>query len=556
MPLKDDEPQPEMGASSRSQGSVSNPPVAVAAGAGQASTSAPKPDRLRFGRFERRLLAAMAAVAFLPAIAALLLGRAALRDVYELGVNERVLEALDRSLDDRHAHLESLRAGAQRTATMVAHDAALADALRADPSGAAARTVLATDLVTLSELRSVSVRDAAGQEIASVSREVDMFAEQTLDEDRPIVVDGRDYVVTVGLHTSRAPFEEYVAANETVEVYRALQHDASYYQSFYLIAYITLLLAAIVVVLAAGIVSARRVTRRVTVLADATQKVGRGDLTIEIPTDDADEVGELVGAFNEMVRDIKSSRDRIEYLQRIGAWQEIARRLAHEIKNPLTPIQLAVQEVHRKYEGADPRFQKTLDDAKGIVEEEVETLRRLVSEFSGFARLPVPVLAEGELSALATEWTRTMDPAALTFEGGASGASVALEVRTDGELPVMIDAQMVRRCVDNLVRNAVQAITSGGGAGGRVIVETRRDDGDAVLEVRDDGPGVPEAMRERVFDPYYTTKSEGTGLGLAIVKKIVLEHGGSIACTASPEGGATFRIRLPLRPSRSMSERS
>jgi nitrogen fixation/metabolism regulation signal transduction histidine kinase len=312
--------------------------------------------------------------------------------------------------------------------------------------------------------------------------------------------------------------------------------------------YITLLLAAIVVALAVGIVAARRVTRRVVVLAEATRRVGRGDLTIEIPVDEADEVAELTGAFNAMVRDIKSSRDRIEYLQRIGAWQEVARRLAHEIKNPLTPIQLGVQELHRKYDGGDPRFVKTLDDAKGIVEEEVETLRRLVSEFSGFARLPVPEIAAGELSGLAREWTRTMDPAAMVLDGQ-SGESIVLEVHASEPLPVMLDAPMLKRCVDNLVRNAVQAMAERG-RGGRVIVETRGEGDDVILEVRDDGPGVPEAMRERVFDPYYTTKSEGSGLGLAIVKKIVLEHGGSITCGVAPEGGAAFRIRLPRRSER------
>ena len=510
-------------------------------------SDAAKPDNLRFGRFERRVLAAMAVVAFLPAIAALLLGRAALREVYEIGVNRRVLGTLERSLEVHHEHLEGLRSSAQQTATMIAHDAALADALRDPASALAVRAVLDADLAS-TDVSAISVRASEGTELAHVERPVDSTLFLTLDEDREIDVSARHYIVRVTLTTSREPFQAYRVAGETIELYRHLEADAGYVRSFYLFAYITLLLAAIVVALAVGIVAARRVTRRVVVLAEATRRVGRGDLTIEIPVDEADEVAELVDAFNTMVRDIRSSRDRIEYLQRIGAWQEIARRLAHEIKNPLTPIQLAVQEIHRKYEGDDPRFLRTLEDAKGIVEEEVETLRRLVSEFSDFARLPVPEVAPGELSALATEWTRTMDPAAMVLEGQ-SGAQRTLEVRASEPLPVMLDAQLMRSCVDNLVRNAVQAIAEHGG-GGHVIVETRRESHDAILEVRDDGPGVPEPMRERVFDPYYTTKSEGTGLGLAIVKKIVLEHGGSIACVSAPEGGAAFRIRLPLRSER------
>jgi two-component system nitrogen regulation sensor histidine kinase NtrY len=512
------------------------------------SAPGPKPDNLRFGRFERRVLTAMALVAFLPAIAALVLGRAALHEVYQQGVNQRVLGALERSLDVRSEYIANLRASAQRTATMVAHDAALATALRSADPAASVHDVLDTDLEDLPDVSQIVVRDAGG-EITRAGESADDVVFRSLDFERPITVDGASYVVVVTVCTPWAPFHEQRKAGETVETYRHL--DAAFsdtVQNGFLLFYIALLLAAIVVALAVGIVAARRVTRRVVVLAEATRKVGRGDLNIEIPTDEADEVAELVDAFNTMVRDIRSSRDRIEYLQRIGAWQEVARRLAHEIKNPLTPIQLAVQELHRKYEGDDPKFKKTLDDAKGIVEEEVETLRRLVSEFSGFARLPVPDVAPCELSALATEWTRTMDPAGMVLEGQ-SGDDVTLEVHANEPLPVMIDAQMLRRCLDNLVRNAVQAIAEHGGRG-RVIVETRKGDDDAILEVRDDGPGVPEKMRERVFDPYYTTKSEGTGLGLAIVKKIVLEHGGSIACVSAPEGGAAFRIRLPLRPER------
>jgi nitrogen fixation/metabolism regulation signal transduction histidine kinase len=503
-------------------------------------------DTLRFGRFERRVLAAMAVVAFVPLLAALLFGRGALREAYQVGVNHRVLGELERSLALYHAHLRTLREGADRTATLVAHDAALARALEA---GEGADAVLAADLEAYADVAGIALRDPSGSVVARASRPVDDATTRSLALDRTLDTTRGTYGVQVTVTTPNAPFRDYARAGETLDAYRLLESETDYVSSFYLFAFVGLLLAVIVVALAVGIVVARRVTRRVLVLSDATRKVGRGDLTIEIPTDEDDEVGELVGAFNAMVRDLKSSRDRIEYLQRIGAWQEIARRLAHEIKNPLTPIQLAVQEVHRKYEGDDPRFRRTLDDAKSIVEEEVDTLRRLVGEFSDFARLPVPEVAPAELDALVTEWTRTMDTTAMLLPS--QKGSVVLETHASGALPVMVDAQMLRRCVDNLVRNAVQAIAEHGGA--HVIVEARRDGDDAVLEVRDDGAGVPEKDRERVFDPYFTTKNEGTGLGLAIVKKIVLEHGGSIVCGAAPEGGAAFRIRLPVRHDERMS---
>jgi two-component system nitrogen regulation sensor histidine kinase NtrY len=246
------------------------------------------------------------------------------------------------------------------------------------------------------------------------------------------------------------------------------------------------------------------------------------------------------------VRDMRESRERIEYLSRIGAWQEFARRLAHEIKNPLTPIQLAVQEVHRSYKGDDVRFRRLLEDARSIVEEEIATLRRLVGEFSEFARLPEVHLSPADLGVFVREAVEA------PFRGDEADEDVPhVEVRAvvpERALPVHIDVMLLKRCLDNLIRNAAQAIR-GAGKSGHVIVEARLEGGRALLEVRDDGPGVPDTARERVFDPYYTTKSEGTGLGLAIVKKIVLEHGGEIACLRAPEGGACFRIELPSRES-------
>jgi two-component system nitrogen regulation sensor histidine kinase NtrY len=329
-----------------------------------------------------------------------------------------------------------------------------------------------------------------------------------------------------------------------VEVYRTLKKSAAYVSRAYLAVYIALLLSVIVVALAIGIVLSRQVTRRVTQLSDATARVGAGDLKVHVPVTELDEVGDLTRAFNAMVRDMRESRERIEYLSRIGAWQEFARRLAHEIKNPLTPIQLAVQELHRSYKGDDPRFRRTLEDARAIVEEEIATLRRLVGEFSEFARLPEVHLAPADLALF------VRDAVEAPFRDEQEDDVPHVEVRAelpDGPLPVHIDALLLKRCLDNLVRNAAQAIR-GAGRGGLVVVAAR-DEGDrTVLEVRDDGPGVPEDARERVFDPYYTTKNEGTGLGLAIVKKIVLEHGGEISCSAAPEGGACLRIELPGRP--------
>ncbi len=268
----------------------------------------------------------------------------------------------------------------------------------------------------------------------------------------------------------------------------------------------------------------------------------------------------LAASFNRMLGEIERSRARIEYLQRVGAWQDMARRLAHEIKNPLTPIQLAVEECHHKYGGDDPKMRRLLDTMLEIVTEEVGTLRRLVSEFSEFARLPRARLQATPIAELLDELrpaverlglgTDEADVARLTPSGGvAIRVEVAVEAPTPGAPDVAVDRQMLRKTIDNLVRNAVQAIRATG-LGHRVLVHASAlEDGHLAIDVDDDGPGVPSDDRVRIFDPYFTTRTEGTGLGLAIVKKIVVEHGGTIACEEAPMGGARLRIVLPAADS-------
>ncbi|HEX2678728.1 MAG TPA: ATP-binding protein, partial [Polyangiales bacterium] len=389
----------------------------------------------------------------------------------------------------------------------------------------------------------IELRAADGSHRAELSRSaVNLDDLRLLELSHPLAADAQISLrVTVG--ASAREFGDYQRAGEVGEVFRTLKAGSDYVSGFYLAVYIALLLSVIIVALGIGFTLSRRVTRRVSQLSEATARVGAGDLTVNVPVSELDEVGDLTRAFNDMVRDMRESRERIEYLSRIGAWQEFAKRLAHEIKNPLTPIQLAVQEVHRSYKGDDARFRRTLEDARAIVEEEIATLRRLVSELSEFARLPEVHLAPADLGVFVREAVE--NPFRHDDQDEADAVNVKFEVPS-GALPVQIDNMLLKRCLDNLVQNASQAIRNAQGSG-TVLVVARAEDSHAILEVRDSGPGVPEDARERVFDPYYTTKSEGTGLGLAIVKKIVLEHGGEIECRQAPEGGACFRIELPRR---------
>ncbi len=482
-------------------------------------------------RFERKIVAAIASVAIVPLVGALLLGREALQEAYEIGVNPRVDAQLERGLEMHRAHLVALRRDAERTTDAIANDLRLHDA-----DLTVRRAFLDEVLDRYDEVARVRASNADAEPIQVERTErLDESEFRLLTLDREL----RGIDVEVTIATPRDLFEEYERAGEIREVYARLRSSAGYVSGFYVGTYATLLLSVIVASLAVGIILSRRVTRRVADLAEATARVGAGDLSVVVPTDANDEVGELTRSFNAMVRDIRESRERIVYLQRMSAWQDFARRLAHEIKNPLTPIQLAVQEAHKSYDGDDARYRRILDETRSIVEEEVATLRRLVGEFSSFAKLPEAELAQADLA----DFVRDSEPTlrAATDVDGAIEVRFELPTRA---VPVRIDSMMLRRCLDNLVRNAAQAIRSGSGKG-RIVVAVAEQGSRAMLEVRDSGPGVPAEDRDRIFDPYFTTKSEGTGLGLAIAKKVVLEHGGTIEYHAAKEGGASFRILLP-----------
>jgi len=299
---------------------------------------------------------------------------------------------------------------------------------------------------------------------------------------------------------------------------------------------------ALVIVLALataiGLVLARRATGRVAALREAAQRVGEGDLAVRVSPRGKDELDELGRAFDTMVAELAEARPRLEYLQKVSAWQEVARRLAHEIKNPLTPIQLSVQELASKYRGDDPAFERLLRVAQEILAEEIGTIRRLVDDFSAFAKLPKVEPAPVDLAQVVDDFVRAHAEWQPFLRWERPAAPVAAEC----------DRMLIRRVLANLVENAVQA-AEGAARAPQVTLTVAADPARrvATLFVDDNGPGIPAAERERAFDPYFTTKEHGTGLGLAIVRKIVLDHGGDVRVTAAPAplGGARLTVTLP-----------
>lgn len=497
---------------------------------------------MRLSRFERKILAAIAFVAFAPLLGALVLGSNVVRDAYRTGVNERIHAQLEGSVELHRRHLAMLRDDAERTADAIAFHTQLHRALAGGDLDAAARQLddsleryphIARIRVLEGE-RPIVTRERP-ERLGPQAHEPPLSLRRRLDDERTVEV-----VATA----PQALFDDLQLAGDEAAFYERLLEQSAFVSATYLWVYIAFLALVATLALILGVVLSRRVTSRVTDLARATRRVGAGDLDVMVATGADDEVRELTMAFNAMVRDLRESRSRIEYLQRIGAWQQFARRLAHEIKNPLTPIQLAAQEMLRSYDGESPKYLAKLEDACAIIEEEVATLRRLVGEFSSFAKLPEANLARADFRDFLGDIERTI-PAICDDVFGDEDTprpQVVLDVE-DAPMPVEIDAMMLKRCLDNLLRNAMQALR--GRESGLVRLVARRDGGGLVVRIEDNGPGVPEDQRERVFDPYFTTKRDGTGLGLAIVKKVVLEHRGAITYEPSELGGACFVIRLP-----------
>jgi nitrogen fixation/metabolism regulation signal transduction histidine kinase len=346
--------------------------------------------------------------------------------------------------------------------------------------------------------------------------------------------------------TDRTRFDQLREVSNFVEAYTQIEGRRDLDERTYVYAFAALLGITIVAAVGVGSLLAQSVSTRLGRLAVAIERVGAGDLSLRVADRGNDEIAELAGAFNTMLREIEASRGRIEYLSRIAAWQGMAQRLAHEIKNPLTPIQLAVQEIHQRYRGDDEGYRQIVNTTLEVVEAEVGTLRRLVTEFSDFARLPTAKLQDDDL----LEFLETQQSLGL-FDPGSDGPSpITLDFALPaGETaPVRMDRQMMRRVLINLVRNAAQAVGSERKDGQIRISAGRSGSRQLFIAVDDNGPGVPDSIKDQIFDPYVTHKPGGTGLGLAIVKKVVVEHDGTIEVSAGPLGGARMCITLPLRP--------
>jgi len=347
---------------------------------------------------------------------------------------------------------------------------------------------------------------------------------------------GGNYALSLTFVTRVDFLDDYESLGRVLEESARMTRLRAELPDSYRTAFLILVGGVVVAVTGAGIAFARRLTSRIENLAAATRDVAAGHLDARVVGGGSDELGELAESFNIMVAQLERDRSHIEYLHKIGAWQDVARKLAHEIKNPLTPIQLAVQQAVSMYDGSDERYAGTLKDTQEIVVEEIDNLKRLLDAFRSLGALPQAELEDLDLATVVDDLVR--DPV------------VRDRLRlTPPAHPVLVraDRLLLRRVLANLVENGMHA-GQGAGREGAVRVSWRADGGNAVIDVDDEGDGVAPAVRVHMFDPYVTTKEQGSGLGLAISKKIVLDHRGSleIAPKPAPSGGARMVVTLPL----------
>ncbi len=526
--------------------------------------------RLLAGKTERRLATVILVTTMVPLATALYLATSMFRQASAIWFNPEIGEQLDRGVDVYKDYVRAIKDDLKHQTVAIAADPVLREAAKKHNVETIESEIDAL-FPHFPELVSLAIEDSSGQVLSrrDRGRPVDPVTERSLEVRRALTDDPDAPMLVASFAVSRKRLDELESAGVVVARYHQLEASrADLYQGYLRVFALLLgITAAMTTILGAAL--ARGLTKRINRLGAAITVVAQGDLSVRVPVTGTDELTDLARTFNRMIAEMAQSRARIEFLQRVGAWQDMAQRLAHEIKNPLTPIQLAVQECHKKYTGDDPRYRKLLDATLEIVEEEVGTLRRLVGNFSNFARLPHAELAPASLSDFLRDCEAHLvhleDPS--LGEGSSESEPIPaqnVEIRwevPEQEITVAVDRQMLRRVLVNLVRNAVQAIRdaqkrkSTPGADidaetdrvlGHVVVSAEREGDGARITVEDDGPGIADSVRGRIFDPYFTTKVDGTGLGLAIVKKVVVEHGGEIEATASRRlGGARFVLRLP-----------
>jgi signal transduction histidine kinase len=281
-----------------------------------------------------------------------------------------------------------------------------------------------------------------------------------------------------------------------------------------------------------------RITKPVEELAEGAREVATGRWDTRIEVHGSDEVGQLAIAFNDMTRTLASQKERLLQTERVAAWRELARRLAHELRNPLFPMQITIENLQKARRLDAKQFLEVFNESTATLKAELANLNTIVSRFSDFSKMPAPKFVRVNVNEVLRNAVRLFEP---QFTAVGKPTITQEPFLTDPLPDIDADPDLLHRAFQNLVLNAMDAMP----AGGTLTLRTSEQDGHVRIEVADTGKGLTQEECKRLFTPYYTTKQMGTGLGLAIVQSVISDHHGNISVTSEEGRGTTFRIDLP-----------
>jgi nitrogen fixation/metabolism regulation signal transduction histidine kinase len=501
-----------------------------------------------------RLVLLSFVIALLPAVPLSFLVKALLEKSFNVGLSATMEEALQSGLVVSRQHLEQLRLAfeddVERLVTAVINDGGLGREGKAIESRLA-DTPGIDGFVLLTPSRQ-PVQPASGLPAVLARYAGDDVLAELIDDATPVIeraplgahthdqvlLESQDRSLQLALwggvlFYARTDPAFLDAANRLIagrQIFAELRLTQPTLSRSFFYPFVIIYSVIVAVSLALALFMSERLANPIRRLVRGTNIVAGGDWNYRLDVHAGGEVGRLVEAFNGMVSRLDDQQRRLVDMQKMATWREMARHLAHEIKNPLLPIRLTVQELSDQYDGDDARYRRILEDSTRVIADELDHLKNLVKEFSSFARLPEIKPRHGAIEPL------LRDVAALYPQ-------VTTDVASDASVPQFpFDPEQMRGVIVNLFDNAV-SVSSGNPA---VVIVIKRMGDNVMMMFADNGPGIAAENLETVFDPYFTTRSDGTGLGLAMVKNVILLHGGTIRAENGKNGGAMFVITLPL----------
>ena len=298
--------------------------------------------------------------------------------------------------------------------------------------------------------------------------------------------------------------------------------------------------AALLIGLLIALWVSSRITRPLEHLAEGAREVATGRWDTVIDLRGGDEIGQLAKAFNEMTQTLAAQRDQLVQTERVAAWRELARRLAHELRNPLFPMQITVENLQKARQLDAKQFLEVFNESTATLKAELTNLNSIVGRFSDFSKMPAPSFARVNVNEAIRNAVRLFEP---QFHAVGKPPVIPEYFLTEPLPEIDADADLLHRAFQNLVLNALDAMPSGG----TLTMRTSEHEGNVRIAFADTGKGLTAEECSRLFTPYYTTKVQGTGLGLAIIQSVVSDHHGTISVSSEEGHGTTFRIELPQR---------